>query len=610
MPDRNECREGTRYKTEANIMYANYSENPYCYYGAKILNSCESGFYFESKYALQPGSFICFNKAIYAPTTGHSKPYGILPVTVKWCKEIGEQNGTSYGIGVKYVDSNDASWQHDPLRVLPGADNFLTNESSPSSTDSRLFGGGTNEDDKIATNLKQAQEIALSRANDLATLNRFALAVSSTLDLQDILQAICKEMVERFNARNTGIGLLDADRSKITLVAFYPASPEEKDATGLEIPLGGNASTHFVIETGQTIVVPDVQNNLITASIHDVFTVRGTQCIMIVPLLARGEVIGTIGLPTSDLERIFTLPEVSLAQTIAGQIASAIDNARLHEQTQKAKEIAERDLEIGRQIQTGFLPETLPAPPGWQIASHFQAARQVAGDFYDAFELPGDNIGMVIGDVCDKGVGSALFMALFSSLIRVFSGQMCLHGLPAVKHDDGESIEIDPQVTCSMEQINALKAVALTNDYIAKQHSQMNMFATLFFGVLDPANGVLAYINGGHEPLFLIGTTGIRQKLNLTGLAVGIIPNTKFTIKQVKFEPGEILLGYTDGVIDALGPSGEMFTRQRLISLVEEKSYTASGILKCIKDKLLVHVKNANQADDITMIAVQRLVDV
>ena len=134
-------------------------------------------------------------------------------------------------------------------------------------------------------------------------------------------------------------------------------------------------------------------------------------------------------------------------------------------------------------------------------------------------------------------------------------------------------------------------------------------FIGLFFGVLDPANGLLAYINGGHDPPLIIGTTGIRQKLNSTGPAVGFIPDMKFTIKQVKFEPGEILLGYTDGVVEALAPSGEMFTKQRLISLVEKKSYTASGILKSIKDKLLVHVKDAKQTDDITMIAVQRLVD-
>ena len=608
MQSKIERRAWKRYETEANIMYARYLENPYCYYGAQILNCSENGFYFESRYALQPGSYIWFNKAIYASTSRHSKSYELLPVAVKWCKEIAAENGTRYGMGAKYVDSNDPNWQN-------GSAGFAVQSiSSPARTPSQpgdllFFNGGMKWYDKIITDLEQAKEIALSRADDLATLNRFALAVSSTLDLRDILLAICKEMVKKFNARNTGIGLLNADKSKITLVAFYSASPEEKDATGLEIPLGGNASTHYVIETGQTIVVPDVQHNPITRSIHDVFTERGTQSVMIVPLLAHGEVIGTIGLPTSDPNRIFSPVEVSLAQTIAGQIASAISNAQLHAETQKARELAERDLETGRQLQTGFFPETLPARPGWEIATHFEAARQVAGDFYDAFELPGDMIGLVLGDVCDKGVGAALFMALFRSLIRIFSGQMCLHGLPVVQDEQDACIEIGSEVTCSIAQINALKSVALTNDYIATQHDRMNMFATLFFGVLDPASGLLAYINGGHEPPLIVGDSGLKQKLDPTGLAVGFVPNTKFRIKQVSLDPGDILLAFTDGVLEALSPGGEMFTKRRLVQLLDTPATTASGLLRRIIDGLQAHVCDAKQADDITMIAVQRSVD-
>ena len=304
MPNNIERREWARHVAEANIMFANFLENPYCYYGAKILNYCENGFYFKSRYAIQPDSFICFNKAIYTPTSGRTKPYELLPVAVKWCHEIDVDNGKRYGIGVAYVDPDDLRWKNSPTGFTINPSNFLAKAHSQAD-DLRFFDGGKKWYDKIITDIEQAKEIALSRADDLATLNRFALAVSSTLDLQDILHAICKEMVKKFNARNTGIGLLDKDQSKISLVAFYSTSPEEKDATGLEIPLSGNASTHYVIETGQTIVVPDVQNNPITGSIHDIFTERGTQCVMIVPLLAHGEVIGTIGLPTSDPDRIF-----------------------------------------------------------------------------------------------------------------------------------------------------------------------------------------------------------------------------------------------------------------------------------------------------------------
>ena len=109
---------------------------------------------------------------------------------------------------------------------------------------------------------------------------------------------------------------------------------------------------------------------------------------------------------------------------ISIQIVSAIENTRLHAETEKAKELAERDLEIGRQIQSGFFPTTLPSPSGWEIVAYFKGARQVAGDFYDVFNLNNmQRIVIVIADVCDTGVGAALFMALIRSLLRAFAIQ-------------------------------------------------------------------------------------------------------------------------------------------------------------------------------------------
>jgi len=174
MQDNIERRARSRYETEANIMYARYLENPYCYYGAKIFNCCEDGFYFESKYELQPGSCICFNKAIYATTSRHSKPYELLPVTVRWCREMTSDNGTYYGIGVNYADSNDPDWKNSPAGLNTNPNHLLTEAQSPQA-DLGISDGGKKWHAKIATDLKQAREIAVSRANDLATLNRFAL---------------------------------------------------------------------------------------------------------------------------------------------------------------------------------------------------------------------------------------------------------------------------------------------------------------------------------------------------------------------------------------------------------------------------------------------------
>ncbi|MDH3558776.1 MAG: serine/threonine-protein phosphatase, partial [Deltaproteobacteria bacterium] len=255
------------------------------------------------------------------------------------------------------------------------------------------------------------------------------------------------------------------------------------------------------------------------------------------------------------------------------------------------------------------LPGQLLNKPGWEIVAYFKPAHQVAGDFYDVFELPGGHVGLVIADVCDKGVGAALFMALFRSLIRIFSGQTSLDGL-VCSHSQASanalSLASDGQVAES-SHLDALKAVGLTNNYIALNHGELAMFATLFFGVLDPSTGLLTYISGGHEPLLIVDSSGgVRERLNPTGPAVGITPDTEFKIEQTRLEPGDILLGYTDGVLEALAAGGEFFTRKRLLSMLEQSTSSATLLLDQIVASVLSHIGEADQHDDITVLAVRR----
>ncbi|MDX1707777.1 MAG: SpoIIE family protein phosphatase, partial [Desulfobacterales bacterium] len=164
----------------------------------------------------------------------------------------------------------------------------------------------------------------------------------------------------------------------------------------------------------------------------------------------------------------------------------------------------EFELEKGREIQREFLPRQIPDLPNWEIATCFYPAGQVSGDFYDVFMLPDGNLGLVIADVCDKGVGSALYMALFRSLIRVFAAQaiQCTGAEPTqIQSPSGKIETVSPSVNGPLARLGA---VASTNNYIAHIHDRECMFATLFFGVLNPATGTLSYINGGHEPLYIV----------------------------------------------------------------------------------------------------------
>ncbi len=296
---------------------------------------------------------------------------------------------------------------------------------------------------------------------------------------------------------------------------------------------------------------------------------------------------------------------------LKARINACLEKKRLRDVEQLYAKSMELELEIGRQIQSGFFPDALPQPPDWQIAAFFQAARQVAGDFYDAFFLCNcKKIGLVIADVCDKGVGSALFMALFRSLIRVFSGQahlcehLCESFFAASQKRAGDMII--QQETVDDEQTNALIAVALTNDYIEQNHREMGMFATLFFGVLDPETGLLSYINAGHEPLFIVGPTGVKVSLQPTGPAVGVMPDARFKIEHVQLEPGDILIGYTDGVTEARSSNDEFYTKKRLQSLLEQPVASASELLERLKTSLFKHTENVSQSDDITLLVVQR----
>ena len=315
----------------------------------------------------------------------------------------------------------------------------------------------------------------------------------------------------------------------------------------------------------------------------------------------------------------FTQDIVELIQNTANQMALVLGNAYLFDNLSESykslgdaqKKIEsysmalDRELENCRQIQKSFLPSKLPKLPGWDIEEFFFPAKRVSGDFYDAFMLPGGYVGLVIGDVCDKGAGAALYMALYRSLIRIFSGQAQLSRAQINEESQTVGGILASGSVRKYKQVDAIRTVALTNDYLAP-NNEMCMFATLFFGVLDPQNGKLIYINCGHEIAFVVDQRGIKERLLPTGPAVGLIPHAEFEFKEIHLNPGEILFAYTDGVRDARSPERERFTRKRLTSLLSQPVDTSLDLMERIGTSLFAHIGIAPQADDITMLTLQR----
>jgi len=296
-----------------------------------------------------------------------------------------------------------------------------------------------------------------------------------------------------------------------------------------------------------------------------------------------------------------------IVETVAQRQAAQASLQQSLEQVNAFSRALNKELEQGRRIQANFLPQHLPLVQGWEFAAFFRPARQVAGDFYDVFELPDGKFGLVIADVCDKGVGAALFMALIRSLIRIFCGQ-------AFEKRDHAVVGRLVEAACPLgddgqwpASCRTLEAVRLTNAYILGNHGELGMFATLFFGVLDPASGTLDYVNAGHEPPLIVNHHRIRAKLTPSGPAVGLAEQARFTVRRMVMEAGDLFFAYTDGLSEARSPGDEMFGRPRVESLLAAQPLVAtSELIAHIQHTLAGFTQDAPQEDDTTLLVVRR----
>jgi serine phosphatase RsbU (regulator of sigma subunit) len=148
--------------------------------------------------------------------------------------------------------------------------------------------------------------------------------------------------------------------------------------------------------------------------------------------------------------------------------------------------------------------------------------------------------------------------------------------------------------------------VTLTNNYIAETHGESGMFATLFFGILDPRDGTLTYINGGHEPPLMIRAGKVSESLRKTGPAVGAILNGCFDALETHLNPGDMLFAFTDGAFEAKNPQDEFFGRKRLLDLFQGESGSSHELIRNIETALHQYIASATQFDDITLLAVRR----
>jgi serine phosphatase RsbU (regulator of sigma subunit) len=297
----------------------------------------------------------------------------------------------------------------------------------------------------------------------------------------------------------------------------------------------------------------------------------------------RAEWLGFV--PTGKEDQALT---ILIQRIVGGKIAEEwsesggvleLTQERLRQEIRERERI-EEELEVARRIQQATLPKEVPTLECWQISPYYQPAREVGGDFYDFFELEDGRLGLAVGDATGKGMPAALAVTATCSMLR------------AVAQALGSSLPGDV-----LRRVNETLVARIP----------ANMFVTCFYCILDPESATLSYANAGHDLPYLRRRGGECEELRARGMPLGLMPQMSYEEKEVVLDGGEAALFYSDGLVEAHDPKGEMFGFPRLHSLVAEHGGEENSLEETLLEELYSFVGEGwGQEDDITLLTLRR----
>lgn len=314
---------------------------------------------------------------------------------------------------------------------------------------------------------------------------------------------------------------------------------------------------------------------------------------MVIPLVNQGELLGLLNLGSRLSDQDYSSDDRVLLNNLATQTAPAIRVAQLVRQQQletQARERLEQELRIARLVQQTLLPQHLPDIEGWHIAAHYRPARSVGGDFYDFIQYSDGRLGLVIGDVTDKGVPAALVMASTRATLRgvALDYNSALHNVAERETTPGD-------------------VLARANDLIVPDIPS-KMFITCFYAILDPKTGMLQYANAGHDvPYVRRGNTTL--ELRARGMPLGLLPGMPYEVKELQLEPGDSILFYSDGLVEAHNTHREMFGFPRLSEYVGSHPGGAALIQSVLEELEIFTGPHWEQEDDVTLVTLEHAAD-
>jgi sigma-B regulation protein RsbU (phosphoserine phosphatase) len=404
-------------------------------------------------------------------------------------------------------------------------------------------------------------------------LARLAQEAGSFVEIGPLLEKIASQIAETLHVPDIVILLRDGDR----FVPRYSTRPGEPMTIAAEGRIAKNLRDR---NEALEIYFDKPPLWLRSLSAEELQTLDFMRTQLLLPIAGRGELRGIVSLGPKLSEVPYSDTDIRLLQTIASQMSLAIENSRLVARLAAEaadRERVHRELEIAREVQERLFPQNVPVVPGLDCAGFCRPARGVGGDYYDFLSLENGALGIAIGDVSGKGIAAALLMASLQASLR---GQAA-----AGVHD----------LSHLMHNVNRLVYEASTT----------NRYATFFYGEYDPATRVLCFVNAGHNaPLILRGDEVLR--LEAGGPVVGLLPGARFGQDRIELRPGDVLIGYTDGISEAMNEREEEWEEERFIEAARRcRGMSARQMIQAVFRDADGFTGSAKQYDDMTLVVVK-----
>ena len=407
---------------------------------------------------------------------------------------------------------------------------------------------------------------------ELSVLNDIATAVSSTHDLEQVIELIVRECVKHIKVEQGAIMLLDRQEEDDQFHTIVRETETDIDVVPYHF---GVQLSGWMIKNQQPLLINNFQKDTrFSGASADDFPISS---LLSVPLKTKGNVIGVLNVFNKMDVNGFTLDDQRLLSIIATQSAQIVENARLYEEELTLK-IIEEELTYAQEIQNNLFPKSNPQIADYDIAGRSLPAQEVGGDYYDFIPIDKNKLAICLGDISGKGMPAALLMANLQATLR------------------GQALFTSSASECMIR-----------SNKLLYRSTDTQKFATLFYGILDINNHSFHFSNAGHDPPYLINSAGETIRLMKGGTVLGFMENIEYEEDTINLYPNDLIILYSDGITDAMNLEDEEFGEDRLQKAFSENcNLTAREIISKVFNEIKSFSQGMKQTDDMTMVVLKR----